>query len=147
MAYYAGKTGFLTITPSGGTATSLHLEEWGLELETDEVEFTNFETYGLKALLGGIRGGTVSGSGTLESVTAGTIMTAYQAGSGKIVQIELGLNITGSIGINVHAVLTGLTIGNNVKEKATFEFSASLSNMETTTFLPVALQNQALTIG
>ena len=147
MAYYAGKTGYLKITPSGGTATNLHLEEWGLELETDEVEFTNFETYGLKALLGGIRGGTVSGSGTLESVTAGTIMTAYQAGSGKVVEIELGLTVTGTVGINVFAVLTGLTIGNNVKEKATFEFSASLSNMETTTFLPVALQNQTLAIS
>lgn len=147
MAYYAGKTGYLKITPAGGAATNLHLEEWGLELETDEVEFTNFETYGLKALLGGIRGGTVSGSGTLEGVTAGTIMTAYQTGSGKIVEIELGLTLTGTVGINVFAVLTGLTIGNNVKEKATFEFSASLSNMDSTTLLPVALQNQALAIG
>lgn len=147
MAYFTGKTGYLKVTPSGGTATSLHLEEWSLELETEEVEFTNFETYGMKAILGGIRGGTVSGSGTLESVSGGAILSAFQTGSGTIVEVELGLNITGTVGINLFAVLTGLTIGNNVKEKATFEFSGTLSNMNSTTGLPVALQNQSLAIG
>lgn len=147
MAYFTGKTGYLKVTPAGGAATSLHLEEWSLELETEEVEFTNFETYGMKAILGGIRGGTVSGSGTLESVSAGTILTAFQTGSGTIVEVELGLTLTGTVGINVKAVLTGLTIGNNVKEKATFEFSGSLSNMDSTTGMPVALQNQALAIS
>ena len=147
MAYFSGKTGYLKITPAGGAATSLHLEEWNLELETEEVEFTNFETYGMKALLGGIRGGTVSGSGMLESVSAGTIMTAFQAASGTIVEVELGLNTTGTIGINVKAVLTVLTFGNNVKEKATFEFSGSLSNMDSTASMPVALQNQSLSIS
>lgn len=147
MAYFTGKTGYLKVTPSGGTATSLHLEEWSLELETEEVEFTNFETYGMKAILGGIRGGTVSGSGTLESVSGGAMLAAFQTGSGTIVEVELGLTLTGTIGINLFAVLTGLTIGNNVKEKATFEFSGTLSNMNSTTGLPVALQNQSLAIG
>jgi len=148
MAYFTGKTGYLKITPTGGAATSLHLEEWSLELETEEVEFTNFETYGMKAILGGIRGGTVSGSGTLESVSAGTILSSFQgAGSGTIVEVELGLTLTGTVGINVKAVLTGLTIGNNVKEKATFEFSGTLSNMNSATGMPEALQNQALAIS
>ena len=147
MAYFTGKTGYLKITPDGGTATALPLEEWGLELETDEVEFTNFESYGMKSILGGIRGGTVSGSGSLESVAVGTVLTAYQTGSGKIVEIELGLNVTGTIGINVKAVLTGLTFGDNVKEKATFEFAATLSNMNSTTGMIESLQNQSLSIG
>ena len=63
MAYYAGKTGFLNIA---GVAQPL--EEWSLELETEEVEFTNFESFGMKSVLGGIRGGTVSGSGVMDSV-------------------------------------------------------------------------------
>jgi len=90
----------------------------------------------------------VSGSGTLESVSAGTILSSFQgAGSGTIVEVELGLTLTGTVGINVKAVLTGLTIGNNVKEKATFEFSGTLSNMNSATGMPEALQNQALAIS
>jgi hypothetical protein len=143
MAYYAGKTGFLSITPVGGTATRLPLEEWSLELETEEVEFTNFESYGMKSLLGGIRGGTVSGSGQFESVAVGTVLADFQTNSGKVVDVELGLLQTGTIGFTVKAVLTGMTLGHNVKEKATFEFSGTLTNMDNTGAI-VALQNQSI---
>jgi hypothetical protein len=143
MAYYTGKTGFLSITPVGGTATRLPLEEWSMELETEEVEFTNFESYGMKAILGGIRGGTVSGSGQFEGVAGGAILTDFQTNTGKVVDVELGLVQTGTIGFSVKAVLTGLTFGNNVKEKATFEFSGTLTNMDNNGAI-VALQNQSI---
>lgn len=147
MAYFAGKTGFLSFSGSaGGAAVNLTLEEWSLELETEEVEFTNFESFGQASIIGGIRSGTVSGSGIFDSVTSGAVLTEFStlATSGDIVTIECGLDKTGTIGITVKAVLTGLTIGNNIKERATFEFTATLSNMNSTTMLPVEAQNTPL---
>ena len=144
MAYYAGKTGFLKIA-----TVSQPLEEWSLELETEEVEFTNFESFGMKSILGGIRGGTVSGSGVMDSVAGAAVLTSFStaATSGTIIEVECGFIKTGSIGITVKAVLTSLTIGNNVKEKATFEFSGTLSNMDSATTLPVEAQNSPLVIA
>jgi hypothetical protein len=144
MAYYAGKTGFLKIA-----TVAQPLEEWSLELETEEVEFTNFESFGMKSILGGIRGGTVSGSGVMDSVAGAAVLTSFStaATSGTIIEVECGFIKTGSIGITVKAVLTSLTIGNNVKEKATFEFSGTLSNMDSATTLPVEAQNSPLVIA
>jgi acyl-coenzyme A thioesterase PaaI-like protein len=144
MAYYAGKTGFLNIA-----TVAQPLEEWSLELETEEVEFTNFESFGMKSILGGIRGGTVSGSGVMDSVAGAAVLTSFStaATSGTIIEVECGFVKTGSIGITVKAVLTSLTIGNNVKEKATFEFSGTLSNMDSATTIPVQAQNSPLAIA
>jgi acyl-coenzyme A thioesterase PaaI-like protein len=144
MAYYAGKTGFLNIA---GAAQPL--EEWSLELETEEVEFTNFESFGMKSVLGGIRGGTVSGSGVMDSVAGAAVLTSFSttATSGTIIEVECGFVKTGTVGITVKAVLTSLTIGNNVKEKATFEFSGTLSNMDSATTIPVQAQNSPIVIA
>ena len=144
MAYYAGKTGFLNIA-----TVAQPLEEWSLELETEEVEFTNFESFGMKSILGGIRGGTVSGSGVMDSVAGAAVLTSFStaATSGTIIEVECGFVKTGSIGITVKAVLTSLTIGNNVKEKATFEFSGTLSNMDSSTTIPVQAQNSPLALA
>jgi len=144
MAYYAGKNGFLNIA---GAAQPL--EEWSLELETEEVEFTNFESFGMKSILGGIRGGTVSGSGVMDSVAGAAVLTSFStaATSGTIIEVECGFVKTGTVGITVKAVLTSLTIGNNVKEKATFEFSGTLSNMDSATTIPVQAQNSPLAIA
>jgi acyl-coenzyme A thioesterase PaaI-like protein len=144
MAYYAGKTGFLNIA---GVAQPL--EEWSLELETEEVEFTNFESFGMKSVLGGIRGGTVSGSGVMDSVAGAAVLTSFStaATSGTIIEVECGFVKTGTVGITVKAVLTSLTIGNNVKEKATFEFSGTLSNMDSATTIPVQAQNSPIVIA
>lgn len=144
MAYYAGKTGFLNIA-----TVAQPLEEWSLELETEEVEFTNFESFGMKSILGGIRGGTVSGSGVMDSVAGAAVLTSFStaATSGTIIEVECGFVKTGSIGITVKAVLNSLTIGNNVKEKATFEFSGTLSNMDSATTIPVQAQNSPLAIA
>ena len=144
MAYYAGKTGFLNIA---GVAQPL--EEWSLELETEEVEFTNFESFGMKSVLGGIRGGTVSGSGVMDSVAGAAVLTSFSttATSGAIIEVECGFIKTGTVGITVKAVLTSLTIGNNVKEKATFEFSGTLSNMDSATTIPVQAQNSPIAIA
>ena len=144
MAYYAGKTGFLNIA---GVAQPL--EEWSLELETEEVEFTNFQSFGMKSVLGGIRGGTVSGSGVMDSVAGAAVLTSFStaATSGTIIEVECGFVKTGTVGITVKAVLTSLTIGNNVKEKATFEFSGTLSNMDSATTIPVEAQNSPIVIA
>lgn len=143
MAYYAGKTGFVSVTPSaGGAAVRFPLEEWSLELEVEEVDLTNFESYGMNSILGGIRGGTISASGQYESTAvSGGILTDFQ--SGKIVVCELGLLQTGTIGFSVSVLLTGVTVGMNVREKATFEFSGTLTNMDNTGAI-VALQNQTI---
>lgn len=152
MAYYAGKTGYLSFQNSAGaTAVNLPLEEWSLNLETEEVEFTNFESFGMKTILGGIRGGTVSGSGMYESTACAGVLTEFSTGttSGKVVTLDLGFVRTGTpalVGITVKAVLTSLTIGNNVKEKVTFEFEGTLTNMSSDTNLIVDAQNQPIAV-
>lgn len=152
MAYFVGKTGYLSIDNfAGSSAVRYHLEEWGLELEVEEVEFSNFETYGMKSVLGGMRGGTVSGSGVLEGTSAAAALTlAYNIGvTSPVVTIDLGLVASGTpplVGIQVKAVITGFTINNNVKEKPTFEFKATLTNIDPATTLANSTQNQTLAI-
>jgi len=139
MPFYAGKTGYISVAPTiAGVHVRQTLEEWSLELETEEVELTNFESYGFKSIIGGIRGGTVSGSGVYNGVVP---LTPFQAGT--LVDIDLGLLQTGSISFMVSALLTGMTFGMNVKEKATFEFSATLTNIDATGAIS-ATQNQVI---
>ena len=47
MPFYAGKTGFISVL-----GINLTLEEWSLELEVEEIELTNFESYGFKSIIG-----------------------------------------------------------------------------------------------
>ena len=78
-----------------------------------------------------------------------TALTSFSttATSGAIIEVECGFIKTGTVGITVKAVLTSLTIGNNVKEKATFEFSGTLSNMDSATTIPVQAQNSPIVIA
>lgn len=145
MAFYAGKTGYISIAPSiGGTLVRQTLEEWSLELEVEEVELTNFESAGFKSVIGGMRGGTVSGSGVYNGVIP---IIQFQAGT--IVDIQLGLlkyvaspSVSGAA-FTVQALLTGVTFGMNVKEKATFEFSATLTNVDAAGAISTS-QNQSI---
>ena len=142
MPFYAGKTGYISVSPTiGGVHVRQTLEEWSLELETEEVELTNFESYAFKSIIGGIRGGTVSGSGVYNGVVP---LTPFQAGT--LVDIDLGLLQTGSISFMVSALLTGMTFGMNVKEKATFEFSATLTNIDASGAIS-ATQNQVIAVS
>lgn len=132
MAYYVGKTGFVQITPSaGGAAVRLPLSEWSLETENDEVDFSNFESSGAKSIAGGFFGGSLSASGPYEggAVTSSAILTDFRAG--KIVLVKLGLLQTGTIGFSVYALLKNVSVSMDAKEKATFEFGGTLTNMDT----------------
>lgn len=144
MAYYVGKTGFIQITPSaGGQAVRLPLSEWSLETENEEVDFSNFESSGAKSISGGFFGGTISASGPYEggAVTSSAILTDFRAG--KIVIVELGLLQTGTIGFSVYALLTGVSVNMDAKEKANFEFSGTLTNMDNSLAI-AASQNASL---
>lgn len=136
MAYYSGKSGFVTVA-----ATRIPLEEWTLELEVEEVDATNFESYGMNTIMSGIRGGTISASGPYESVTDAGVLVTFQAGT--VVSVELGVFQTGTLGFTVNVILTGLTIGNNVREKPTFEFSGTLTNIDSSGVIQSA-QNQTI---
>lgn len=139
MAYYAGKTGFVTVG-----ATRIPLEEWSLELEVEEVDASNFESYGMNSIMSGMRGGTISASGPYESVADGGVLTTFQAGT--VVSVELGVLQTGTLGFTVSAILTGVTIGNNVREKPTFEFTGTLTNMDNSGVIQSS-QNQTIAQG
>lgn len=138
MAYYAGKTGFVTV---GSPAVRIPLEEWSMELEVEEVDATNFESYGMNSIMSGIRGGTISASGPYESIADAGVLTTFQAGT--VVPVELGLLQTGTIGFSLSVILTGVTVGNNVREKPTFEFTGTLTNMDNSGVIQAA-QNQAI---
>lgn len=131
MAYYVGKTGFVKFTNSSAVVTSLPLAEWSLELENDEVDFSNFESGGAKSIAGGFFGGTISASGPYEggAITTSTILADFRAG--KIVTVELGLLATGAIGFSVYVLLKSVSVNMDVKEKANFEFTGTLTNMDT----------------
>jgi len=141
MAYYAGKTGFVTVDAFAGPGVRIPLEEWSLELEVEEVDATNFESYGMNSIMSGIRGGTISASGPYESVADAGVLTLLQAGN--VVSVELGVLQTGTLGFSVKAILTGVTIGNNVREKPTFEFTGTLTNMDGSNVIQSA-QNQTI---
>jgi hypothetical protein len=134
MPFYAGKTGFISVL-----GINLTLEEWSLELEVEEIELTNFESYGFKSIIGGIRGGTISGSGTYNGTTP---LSQFQ--SGTIVSAKLGLITSTGFGFPVSILITGMTFGMNVKEKATFEFSGTLTNIDSSGAIN-ATQNQNVT--
>lgn len=131
MAYYVGKTGFVKFTNSAAVVTALPLSEWSLEMENEEVDFSNFESSGAKSIAGGFFGGSISASGPYEgsSITTSTILADFRAG--KIVTVELGLLATGTIGFSVYVLLKGVSINMDAKDKATFEFSGTLTNMDT----------------
>lgn len=131
MAYYVGKTGFVKFTNSAAVVTSLPLSEWSLEMENEEVDFSNFESSGAKSIAGGFFGGTISASGPYEggAVTTSTILTDFRAG--KIVTVELGLLSTGTVGFSVYVLLTGASVNMDAKDKANFEFTGTLTNMDT----------------
>jgi hypothetical protein len=131
MAYFVGKTGFISIVPSaGGSAVKLPLKEWSLELENDEVDFSNFESSGAKTIAGGFFGGSLSASGPYESVAiaAAAILTDFRAG--KICAVELGLLATGTVGFTVQALLKSVSVDMDAKEGANFEFTGTLTNMK-----------------
>jgi hypothetical protein len=144
MAYYIGKTGFVSVTPSaGGAAVRLPLSEWSLETENDKVDFSNFESSGAKSIAGGFFGGSVSASGPYEggAITSSAILTDFRAG--KIVLVKLGLIQTGTLGFAVNVLLDSVSAGMDAKEKGTFEFSGTLTNMDNSLTIQ-ASQNASL---
>lgn len=131
MAYYVGKTGFISIIPSaGGGAVKLPLSEWSLELENDEVDFSNFESSGAKSIAGGFFGGSLSASGPFEggATTSSAILTDFRAG--KVCVVELGLLATGTVGFSMSVLLKSVGVNMDAKEKANFEFSGTVTNMD-----------------
>jgi len=116
MPFFSGKTGSLTVN-----GITLPMEEWSLEFEVEEVEVTNFMSQGLKSLIGGIVGGTVSASGPYSGVSPLDL-----ALDGTVVSFFFGLG--GGAGFTRNVLITGVSFGQNVKEKATLEISGSLTN-------------------
>lgn len=116
MPFFSGKNGFFI-----ADGVTYPMEEWSLEYEIEEVEVTNFLSLGFKSVLGGIVGGTVSASGPY-----GGGSPLAQALTGTVVAFTFGLGVGASF---THPVLiTGVSFGQNVKEKATLEISGSLTN-------------------
>lgn len=125
MAFFNGKNGSLTI---GGVVYPM--EEWSLDIEIEEVEVTNFMSGGFKQVMGGIAGGSVSASGpyngTSPITTTPNGVTVGNIGYGAIGQFDFGL--AAGVGFSWPVLVTGVSIGQNVKEKATIEISGSLTN-------------------
>lgn len=116
MPFYSGKNGSFT-----ANGVSYPMEEWSLDIEVEEVEVTNFLSGGFKSLLGGIAGGSVSASGPFN----GSEPTAL-ALQGTIVPFAFGVGV--GAGYTYPVLITGVSIKQNVKEKATLEITGSLTN-------------------
>lgn len=126
MPFFNGKNGSLLID-----GVTYPMEEWSLDIEIEEVEVTNFMSGGFKSLLGGIAGGSISASGpyngtipfapTLAGVLAGN------AGQGALGTFTFGLG--GGVSYSWPVLITGASVAQNVKEKATLEISGSLTNI------------------
>ncbi len=116
MPFFSGKNGFFV-----ANGTTYPMEEWSLEIEVEEVEVTNFMSLGFKSLLGGIAGGSVSASGPFNGTSP--LATALQ---GTVVPFTFGVGVGASFTYPV--LITGVSFGQNVKEKATREISGSLTN-------------------
>ena len=112
MPFYAGKGGSFSIG-----ATAYPMDTWSISIETDEVEVTNFQSVGQKALIAGIQGGSVSASGPWNG---GTIT------SGSLAQFTFGVATGVSLG-SYQVLITSVKIDTSVKEKATIEVTGSLA--------------------
>lgn len=126
MPFYNGKNGFLTIE-----GVSYPMEEWSLDIEIEEVEVTNFMSGGFKSLLGGVAGGSISASGPYNGTspitpTLAGVLTG-NAGQGALGTFTFGLAAGASFTWPV--LVTGVSVTQNVKEKATLEISGSLTNL------------------
>lgn len=125
MPFFNGKGGSLTIE-----GASYPMEEWSLEIEIEEVEVTNFLSGGFKSVLGGIAGGSISASGPYDGTIpfaptlAGVI--AGNAGNGAIGTFIFG--VSSAVTYTWGVLITGATVSQNAKEKATLEISGSLTN-------------------
>ena len=116
MPFFSGKNGSFA-----ANGVVYPMEEWSLEFEVEEVEVTNFMSLGFKSLIGGIAGGTVSASGPYN----GSAPLAETL-SGTVVPFTFGVGVGASFTYPV--LITGVSYGQNVKEKATLEISGSLTN-------------------
>lgn len=127
MPFYTGKYGFLTV---GGA--SFPMEEWSLEVEIEEVEVSNFNSGGVKSLLGGLIGGSFSASGPYAGAIPGLgdldsiSVQAANLGNGAIGSFTFGVGPGKSFTYPV--LITNASVSQNVKEKATVEISGSLTN-------------------
>lgn len=116
MPFFSGKNGYFI-----ANGITYPMEEWSLDIEVEEVEVTNFMSGGFKSLLGGIAGGSVSASGPY----GGTSPLAETL-TGTVVSFTFGLSAGAAFTYPV--LITGISFGQNVKEKATLEISGSLTN-------------------
>lgn len=112
MPFYAGKGGSFLIG-----ATAYPMDTWSISVETDEVEVTNFQSSGQKALISGIQGGSVSSSGPYNGVAIT---------SGSIANFTFGVGTGATLG-PFQVLITSVKIDTSVKEKATVEVSGSLA--------------------
>jgi hypothetical protein len=112
MPFYAGKGGSFLIG-----ATAYPMDTWSVSIDVDEVEVTNFQSSGNKALIAGVQGGSVSASGPYNG---GTIT------SGALASFTFGVAAGLSVG-TFQVLITSVKIDTSVKEKATIEVTGSIA--------------------
>lgn len=110
MAFYAGKDGSVTV----GAAT-WKLSEWTLDIETDILDTTNFESGGKRENIEGLTKATITGKGPYD---AGAM--ALTSGA----SVEWVLTVGGLITFTVTARTGKMKVSTNVEGKAELEVNA-----------------------
>jgi len=126
--FFSGKNGFLQID-----GVTFPMEEWSLEMEIEEVEVSNFMSQGFKSVLGGFAGGTVSASGPYNGLTPLPfnlgplgVVTAND-GAGLIGTFTFGVSKALGVSYSWPVLVTGATVSQKSKEKATLEIKGTLT--------------------
>jgi hypothetical protein len=111
MAFYAGKTGSVTVG-----AAVWKLSEWTLDFETDIVDVSNFASSGYRENVAGLTKATITGKGPFDS---GSMALT----SGTQYSITLGLN-SGGVTFVIPARVGKISLATNVEGKPEVSFTA-----------------------
>ena len=120
MAFFSGKGGLFTYD-----SVSYPMTKWSADIEVGKIDYTNFKsTGGWRQFLQGFKSGTITAEGPIDTALAEFDM---DAGATYELQLGSGNTIAGS------AVVTKVSYGQDIEDKATIKIEAMMSGAPTVT--------------
>lgn len=123
MAFYAGKGGAISIRTSVGpdVYTSKPLTDWSIDIKTDALDVTNFNSGGWQEILAGIFSADISASGPYDG---SSLITQGTAARMKLT-VATGLDLIVDVRVN------SVKIDTSVKDVAKISYSATSTGVHT----------------
>jgi hypothetical protein len=114
MAALSGKAGSVAWTTHTSLADNQNIRSWSLDIETDELETTDFSVAQWKTFIAGLSGASGTFEGFIDDTTALTVTELYGAAA------TITLALDGSRTITASAFCTGASLGATVDGVSTY---------------------------